>query len=113
MYESIESRKDVDIFCVSPREELFGLVILKRFLYSTLVISSYTVGGQFLIENEKNGLLFDNKNPPELAKKIITINQEQEKYCDFTAMTYLKLTKQFGQNNFAKEIAKILQQIFK
>ena len=58
MYESIESRKDVDIFCVSPREELFGLVILKRFLYSTLVISSFTVGGQFLIENEKNGLLF-------------------------------------------------------
>jgi len=30
-----------------------------------------------LIENEKNGLLFENKNPAEFAKKIITINQEQ------------------------------------
>jgi len=28
-------------------------------------------------------------------------------------MAYLKLTNQFGQNNFAQEIAKTLQQIFK
>ncbi len=105
--------KDVDIFCVPSREEPFGLVILEGFLYSTLVISSDTIGGKFLIENKKSGLLFENGNPADLAKKITTINQGQEKHCDFTRMAYLKLTKQFSQNNFAQEIAKILQQIFK
>ena len=52
--------QDVDIFCVPSREEPFGLVILEGFLYSTLVISSDTDGGKFLIKDGEDGLLFKN-----------------------------------------------------
>jgi len=52
--------EDVDIFCVPSREEPFGLVILEGFLHSTLVVSSDSVGGEFLIKHGENGLLFQN-----------------------------------------------------
>lgn len=102
---------DVDIFCVPSREEPFGLVILEGFLYSTLVISSDSVGGKFLIEDGKNGVLFQNENHEDLADKILFATSNQEKYCDFTAKAYLKLIDHFSEKSFAKNFNQILDKL--
>lgn len=105
--------KDVDIFCVPSREEPFGLVILEGFLHSTLVISSNSEGGRLLINDGKDGLLFENENPQDLAQKIISIYDHQENYCDFTQMAYLKLRQQFSFIALADNFQQVLAQIFK
>jgi len=99
---------DVDIFCVPSREEPFGIVILEGFLFSTLVISSNTDGGKLLIENGKNGLLFENENAVDLAQKIKDASQN---YVALTRNAYLRLEKDFSFDSLVREIEKILQKI--
>ena len=105
--------KDVDIFCVPSREEPFGLVILEGFLFSTLVISSDTVGGKFLIKNEESGLLFENEKPEQLAQKIEQILQNPQIYQTLTKSAFLRLEKEFSFDFLSKEIEKILEKITK
>jgi len=105
--------EDVDIFCVPSREEPFGLVILEGFLFSTLVISSNTDGGKFLIEDEKNGLLFENEDHADLAKKIEKILDDQEIYSKLTSEAYSKLEKEFSFAFLSQEMNKILALITK
>ncbi len=103
--------EDVDIFCVPSREEPFGLVILEGFLFSTLVISSDSDGGKFLIENEKNGLLFANGDHADLAKKIEKVLDHSEPYQTLTDQAYLRLEKEFSFDFLSQEMNKILKKI--
>lgn len=103
--------EDVDIFCVPSREEPFGLVILEGFLFSTLVISSNSDGGKFLIEHEKNGLLFSNGDHADLAKKIESILDNSEIYPTLTDQAYLRLEKEFSFDFLSQEMKKILKKI--
>lgn len=103
--------EDVDIFCVPSREEPFGLVILEGFLYSTLVISSNTDGGKFLIENNENGLLFKNDEPADLAETIEKLLHNSEVYSSITNKAFLRLEKEFSFDFLAQEMNKILQKI--
>ncbi len=101
--------KDVDIFCVPSIEEPFGLVILESFAQSTLVISSDTEGGKLLINNNVDGLLFENGDAQDLADKIISAKISEEKYCDFTGKAYAKLVAKYSFKEMAKNFEKILQ----
>jgi len=103
--------ENVDIFCVPSREEPFGLVILEGFLFSTLVISSNTDGGKFLIEDDENGLLFENGSAEDLAQKIIKALSNPEIYASFTNKAFSKLEKEFSFDFLAQEIEKILTKI--
>ena len=103
--------EDVDIFCVPSREEPFGLVILEGFLFSTLVISSDSDGGKFLIEHEKNGLLFSNEDAADLAQKIEKVLDNSEIYSALTDQAYLRLEKEFSFDFLSREMNKILKKI--
>jgi glycosyltransferase involved in cell wall biosynthesis len=103
--------ENVDIFCVPSREEPFGLVILEGFLFSTLVISSNTDGGKFLIKNDEDGLLFKNENAEDLAQKIIKVLSNPEIYAPFTNKAFSKLEKEFSFDFLAQKIEKILIKI--
>jgi len=107
----IEFFSDVDILAVPSREEPFGLVILEGFLHSTLVISSDTEGGKLLINNENNGLLFDNENSHDLAKKIIWLLQNLSKYHLLTKQAYSRLENEFSLLNLSNNLQKILLKI--
>lgn len=103
--------EDVDIFCVPSREEPFGLVILEAFLFATLVISSDSDGGKFLIKNDESGLLFKNNDPFDLAKKIEKILSKPDLYSKLTNKAFLRLEKEFSFDCLAREIEKILLKI--
>lgn len=103
--------ENVDIFCVPSREEPFGLVILEGFLFSTLVISSNTDGGKFLIKNEEDGLLFENENAKDLAEKITKVLSNLEIYASFTNKAFSKLEKEFSFDFLGREIEKIITKI--
>lgn len=99
--------KDVDIFVVPSREEPFGLVILEGFANSVLTISSDSDGGKLLIKDGQNGLLFENENYKDLAKKIDFIKKNKEKYCDFTKKSYELLVKNYGFEAFLANFSQI------
>ncbi len=103
--------EDVDIFCVPSREEPFGLVILEGFLFSTLVISSNTDGGKFLIKDGEDGLLFENENSFDLAQKISKILIDYKVYQILTAKAFLKLEKEFSFASLEGRMNEILQKI--
>lgn len=101
--------KDVDIFCVPSREEPFGLVILEAFLFSTLVISSDSDGGKFLIEDGVNGLLFANENAEDLADKIAHVLYHPEIYSRLTSQAFLRLVKDFSFDSLRRDLSQVLQ----
>ena len=90
------------------------IVILEGFLYSTLVISSNTNGGKLLIEDKKNGLLFENENIEDLADKIFWLLQNHHSYNKITKEAFFRLENEFSltalQNNLQKILLKIQQQ---
>jgi glycosyltransferase involved in cell wall biosynthesis len=100
---------DVDILCVPSRHESFGMVILEGFLFSTLVISSTTNGGKFLIKDGENGLLFDNENYLDLAEKIKYILQNPHLSEALTQKAFLRLEKEFSFDSLGDEIDKMLK----
>jgi len=111
VYDKKSFFADVDIFCVPSREEPFGIVILEGFLFSTLVISSNSEGGKLLIEDGKNGVLFENEKPAQLAAKIKDVLQKRVNYSELTRNAYLRLEKDFSFAFLEQEIEKILQKI--
>lgn len=103
--------EDVDIFCVPSREEPFGLVILEGFLFSTLVISSNSDGGKLLIKNGEDGLLFENKNAADLARKIEKVLENPESYQTLTSKAFSKLEKEFSFDSLAQQMNQVLTKI--
>lgn len=103
--------EDVDIFCVPSREEPFGLVILESFLQSTLVISSNTDGGNFLINDKESGFLFENENALDLSEKLIEVFDNSSSYNDITKKAFLRLEKEFSFDLLEREMSDILQKI--
>jgi glycosyltransferase involved in cell wall biosynthesis len=102
---------DVDILCVPSRHESFGMVILEGFLFSTLVISSDTDGGKFLIKDGENGILFSNENPENLAAKIIEISKDLTAYNKLTKQAFLRLEKDFSFTSLRQQFETILKKI--
>lgn len=73
-------RDDVDIELVCSRSEAFGRVTLEAMLHSIPVIGSNSGGNPELIENGKNGLLFEYGHPEELEERIVELTKNREVY---------------------------------
>lgn len=107
--------EDVDILCVPSREEPFGLVIAEGFLFSRLVISSDTDGGKLLIENGKNGILFKNQDPEDLANKISELILDKSyaaSYKQITKEAFIVLKSRFSQDAAKEKLGDIMISLF-
>lgn len=58
------------LFVLPSLSEVFGLVILEAMSYGKCVIASNVLGPSVIIQNNKNGILFEAGNSLELAEKI-------------------------------------------
>ena len=56
--------------------EAFGLVLIEAMACGTCVIGSSSGGIKEIIKNNVNGLIFQEKNPEELAVKIIKVLED-------------------------------------
>ena len=59
-----------DLFVLPSLSEVFGLVILEAMSYGKCVIASNILGPSTIIQDNKNGILFEPKNSRELGEKI-------------------------------------------
>lgn len=60
----------IDVFCVPSRDESCSLVVLEAFMMAKPVIISDRVGARYLLEDGKNGLIFQDDNEKELMNAI-------------------------------------------
>ena len=59
-----------DVIVAASKNETFGLVVIEAMNNKTAVIASKNGGFLEIIDDEKNGLLFENQNSKDLASKI-------------------------------------------
>ncbi len=68
-----------DVFVLASRKEGLGTSILDAQSVGLPVIATRTGGIPEIIDNEKNGLLIEPRNPPELASAISTLLSDSQK----------------------------------
>lgn len=88
-------------FVVSPsRYEGFPLTPIETFSQSKTIIASNVNGNNEIVENNKNGLLFDSENYLELAQKIIYLYSNNEIKKKLETEAYKTYLEKFDYNKF-------------
>ena len=67
----------VDLVILPTFEETFGLVLAEAMIMNVPVIGSNAGGVPEIIEDGKNGLLFEPKNSDDLCKKILQMKKDK------------------------------------
>lgn len=67
-----------DLFVLPSKWEAFGISILEAMAKKCAIITTKTEGGEFLIEEKKNGFLFDYGDIDTLTKHIQTLLKDKE-----------------------------------
>ena len=80
--------------------EIFGMINIESFINKTPVIGSNIGGIPEIVENNKNGFIFDIDNT------------EQLKNCILTYWNNIELAKQHGENGYKKVIENYTQDIY-
>lgn len=73
-----EISKQYDVGLMCSVAEAFGRVTVEYMLASLLVIGANTGGTPEIIEDNKSGLLYEQGNPQDLARKIMWVLDHQE-----------------------------------
>src|SRR3989339_101055 len=68
--EKLQALDLTEIFILPSEWEAFGIVLIEAMARGCALISTQTEGGKFLIENNKQGYLFNYKNLNELKEKL-------------------------------------------
>jgi len=62
--------EDIDVLICPSREDPYPLVVIDALMHGCPVVLSDHVGQKDLIENGKNGYVFESENPQDLAEKL-------------------------------------------
>ncbi|MFQ5493054.1 MAG: glycosyltransferase [Candidatus Dojkabacteria bacterium] len=82
-----------EIFVLPSQWEAFGISILEAMAKGNAIISTRTEGGEFLIDEEKNGLLYDYGDEKELQNHLTRLINDRS----------LRKKMQLGNRNKAEE----------
>ncbi|MEO0202523.1 MAG: glycosyltransferase family 4 protein [candidate division WOR-3 bacterium] len=94
-----------DIF-VSPatQNESFGIVLLEAMASKIPVIASNIEGYKQVIQNEMNGILFENKNYKDLADKIIMLLKNKNLANRLVENAYKIVLEKYSWESICKQI---------
>jgi len=104
----IEIRKNSDIALMCSKKEALGRVTIEGMYYGNLVIGSDSGCTKYIIDNCKNGLLYENNNIEDLSKKIIYAIENKEK-----SAKMIEFAKSYAIENFSGDISKKIIDFYK
>lgn len=103
-------RKDIkstifqcDVLVLSSIYEGLPLTPMEAFSVSKAVIGSNIDGTNEVIENQYNGLLFENKNYQDLASCIENVYKNRELLQKLNSNAYITYKEKFGIEAFSKK----------
>lgn len=99
-----------EIFVFPSQWEAFGIAMLEAMARGNAIISSKTEGGAYLIEESKNGFLYDYENLNELREKLIMLIANN-KFRGIMQKGNIKKAKGFLWSNVARMLEKIYAEI--
>ncbi|MFW5703036.1 MAG: glycosyltransferase [Candidatus Dojkabacteria bacterium] len=88
-----EILRETDIFIFASQWEAFGIVLAEAMSEAAALISTKTEGGEFLIDPQKNGLLFDYKDYRGLIDQINKLLTNSEKLTELKKASYDSVKK--------------------
>lgn len=104
----IEIRKNSDIALMCSKKEALGRVTIEGMYYENLVIGSDSGCTKYIIDNNKNGLLYENNNIEDLTKKIIYAIENKEE-----SSKMIDYAKSYATANFSGDISKKITDFYK
>ncbi len=102
-----EFYKKADIFILPSIWEGFGIVILEAFRAKLAVIASDIEGPSELIQDNKNGLLFEPKNHIQLAEKMKLLIENKTLRESLAEEGYNTFTADFHINTYVKKLEEL------
>tara|TARA_B100000780_G_scaffold275342_1_gene241792 strand:- start:2853 stop:3998 length:1146 start_codon:yes stop_codon:yes gene_type:complete len=101
--------KRADAFILSSLWEDPGFVLVEAFYSNTIVISSNCKNGPVeILENGKNGFLFENNSENSFFQKFDEFNNTSEKNIKIIKLQAKKMSKNYSLYNHYKNLIKII-----
>ncbi len=101
-------RKNCHLGIVASKKEAFGRVTVEGMLAGMAMIGSNTGGTLELIQNNKNGLLYEMGNPEDLAKKIIELITNRKHMLRIAQNSQQQATELFASGKCYSTIRRLL-----
>jgi glycosyltransferase involved in cell wall biosynthesis len=102
---------DIDIFCLSSREEAFGIVLLEAMKYKTAIIATDCDGPLDIIKDGENGLLVRKQNPRSLADGLKVILADADLRKKFAENAYQTLLENYTEEIVGEKLENALKEI--
>ena len=103
-------RKNMDVGIVASRSEAFGRTTIEGMLSQMLIIASNAGSNIELINDGKNGFLYELHNDKQLAKILSNINDNRLLLKEI-ALNGFEFAKKFTQGDTAKKVYEIITNI--
>lgn len=104
--------EEQDVILVASHDESFSLVALEACMAAKPLIVSSNVGAKFLVENEKNGFVFDSENAKNLQEVLIKLIENRQKL-NLMGQESRKIYLKYGSiDSFRKNFLHLLKNNF-
>ncbi len=100
-----------DVVVLATECETFGLVVIEAMQVGTAVVATNTCGPLEIIEDGKSGLLFEQNNSADLAKKLKSLASDQE-FCARVSHEGKKIAEErFSNSKQFKKLGNLLEEL--
>jgi glycosyltransferase involved in cell wall biosynthesis len=112
--DGIETSREImracDFLIVPSRWEGLPYVLLEAALYNIPVLASNTYGIRGVIRDQKNGLLFENQAPEDLARKIQEIISGKYSFEKLSRALFLDIKENYNINSCIRKLERLYNQ---
>lgn len=98
-----------DVSVLATKKETFGLVLIESMIHKTPVIATNSGGPLEIIDDAKDGLLFD-RSVEQLADKITMLYEDKDLKNALALNAYQKVKKVFDKKTQMKKMYKVINE---
>jgi glycosyltransferase involved in cell wall biosynthesis len=100
-----------DVFVFPTLEDIWGMVVLEAMLFGKPILCSQDAGVAEMVEEDKNGHIFDPKDPKKLADLMRRLIEKPELVSQMGARSCEIIAKQDTPEESAKKFSEVISKI--